>query len=125
VNEKLQVLVKTYKGKQTEAMEMFQADATTIASQGYYPTSQSWAEGSYGCGSFLLALLACLILIGIVIFIYMLLVKPSGTLTVTYERRAEASVPTVSSASEEKTCPKCAERVKRAATVCRFCGHNF
>jgi hypothetical protein len=26
---------------------------------------------------------------------------------------------------EEKTCPKCAERVKAAALVCHFCGHEF
>lgn len=24
-----------------------------------------------------------------------------------------------------KTCPRCAEDVKSAATVCRFCGHEF
>jgi len=24
-----------------------------------------------------------------------------------------------------KTCPKCAENVKKAATVCRFCGYDF
>jgi len=26
---------------------------------------------------------------------------------------------------DEKTCPQCAEHVKRAAKVCRFCGHQF
>lgn len=28
-------------------------------------------------------------------------------------------------AEAEKTCPKCAEKVKAAAKVCRFCGHEF
>jgi uncharacterized membrane protein YdbT with pleckstrin-like domain len=27
--------------------------------------------------------------------------------------------------AEEKTCPSCAEQVKRAAKVCRYCGHKF
>lgn len=26
---------------------------------------------------------------------------------------------------EEKVCPQCAETVKAAALVCRFCGHKF
>lgn len=27
--------------------------------------------------------------------------------------------------SDQKTCPKCAENVKNAALICRFCGHDF
>jgi ribosomal protein L40E len=26
---------------------------------------------------------------------------------------------------DSKVCPKCAERVRKAATVCRFCGYEF
>ena len=33
-------------------------------------------------------------------------------------RQPEATV-------EEKVCPRCAEKVKAAALVCRFCGHKF
>jgi hypothetical protein len=115
VSNKQQVIIKTYKGSQAQATAAFQADSVEMAAQGYYPTSQTWAPGSYGCGAFLLALLLCFVLIGIVVFIYMLIVKPDGTLTVTYELRSV----------EEKTCPKCAERIKAAALVCRYCGHNF
>jgi Short C-terminal domain len=41
-----------------------------------------------GCGAFLVALLLCFVLLGFLIFIYLLIVKPEGTLTVTYAKRA-------------------------------------
>jgi hypothetical protein len=82
------VIVRTYKGSQSGAAQAFQRDAERLAAQGYYPISQSWAPGSWGCGAFIVALLLALVLIGILIFIYMLLVKPAGTLTVTYELRS-------------------------------------
>jgi Uncharacterised protein family UPF0547 len=31
----------------------------------------------------------------------------------------------LSTASDEKVCPRCAETVKSAAQVCRFCGYSF
>ena len=83
-----QIVVKTYKGRHAQATAAFQADAAIMAAQGYVPLSQSWAEGAYGCGSFLVALILCVVLIGIVIFIYMLIVKPPGVLTVVYELRS-------------------------------------
>jgi hypothetical protein len=81
------IVVKIYSGTQEEAMLAFQDDATKAAVDGYFPISQTWAPGTYGCGSFLVALLLCIVLIGIIVFIYMLIVKPPGTLSVTYELR--------------------------------------
>jgi predicted Zn-ribbon and HTH transcriptional regulator len=112
------IMVRSYRGSQEHATAIFRADAEKLAKQGYYPTSQTWAAGAYGCGAFILALLLCFVLIGFIVFLYMLIVKPDGTLTVTYEYR-DASV------SGEKICPRCAETVKVAAAVCRFCGHEF
>jgi hypothetical protein len=83
-----QIIVRTYKASsQAAAAKQFERDAVSLRAQGYVPVSQSWAQGSWGCGAFIVALLLCIILIGIVVFIYMLLVKPAGTLTVTYEYR--------------------------------------
>lgn len=81
------VIVKTYKGKQEVATAAFQTDAAVMAAQGYVPVSQTWAPGSYGCGAFLFAALLIVVFVGILVFIYMLIVKPPGTLTVTYEYR--------------------------------------
>ena len=87
------IIVRTYKARnQDAAARLFEADAARLAQQGYYPVAQSWAQGSWGCGAFLVALLLAVVLIGILIFIYMLLVKPSGTLTVTYQYRGEQPV---------------------------------
>jgi hypothetical protein len=62
------------------------ADAEALAKRGYFPSAQGYVEGQWGCGDFLGALLLCIFLVGILIFIYMLIVKPGGTLTVTYAR---------------------------------------
>lgn len=120
-----QIVVKTYKGNEQQAAKAFQADAAKMAEKGYFPTSQTWAPGSYGCGAFVLALILFVIAIGIVIFIYMLLVKPPGTLSVTYEYRPAPKPQPPALPVDEKTCPQCAERVKAAAKVCRFCNHPF
>lgn len=112
-----QTIIKTYKGSQAVATAEYRQDAQRMAGQGYSPISQVWTAGTWGCGSFILALLLCLILIGFLVFIYMLIVKPAGSLTVTYTLANQSG--------SEKVCPKCAEQVKAAATVCRFCGFEF
>ncbi|PTU30962.1 zinc ribbon domain-containing protein [Stenotrophobium rhamnosiphilum] len=116
------VVVKTYRGSQDGAARAFKRDAATMGLKGYVPTSQSYAPGSYGCGSFILALILCFAIIGILILIYMLIVKPDGVLSVTYEQRKSQ---TATGAQGSKICPRCAEQIKAAAQVCRFCNHQF
>ena len=117
LTEQRPVIIKRYVGSQAGSYSAFQKDAAAMATRHYFPASQSWVSGQWSGGDFLVALLLCLILIGIIVFIYMLIVRPNGTLTVTYELR--------SAHAKEKICPKCAETVKAAASVCRFCGYQF
>lgn len=121
------VIVKNYKGTQSDATRYFKRDSVKMAEKGYYPTTQNWSPGSYGCGSFILALLLCFIFIGILVFIYMLIVKPDGTLSVTYELKKEnnGTIENKSKNMNEKECPQCAEMVKEKAKICRFCRHEF
>jgi len=103
-------VIKTYPGSRS-----FQADAIKMAEKGYFPTSQSWKQGEWSGGNYIVAVLLIFVFdLGLLILGYMLIVKPQGALSVTYQLRAP-----------EKTCPSCAERIKSAALVCHFCGHQF
>lgn len=68
------VEIRTYTGRtQQDAANDFAKDAARWAARGYSPVSQSWADGRSGCLRFLL-------LGGIGAMV----IKPKGTLTVTY-----------------------------------------
>lgn len=110
------VIVRKYKGNEARVDKDFKYEVAIYAERGYEPTSKDWVPGAYGCGSFLVALVLCFVLVGILIFIYMMIVKPAGTLTVTFEPVKSEDL---------KSCPQCAEEVKAAAKVCRFCQHEF
>ena len=78
--------VISYKGTGEDAVNMFREDATQLAEEGYRPTSQSWVPGAYGDGLVAVAVLLCLVGIGVLFIAYMIVVKPPGVLTVTYDR---------------------------------------
>lgn len=119
------IVTRTYRGSQKSATAAFQADALKMAEAGYFPTSQMWAPGSYGCGAFVLAIFLFVALIGILAFIYMLIVKPRGTLSVTYELRERPEDLLTRGSGDFKICPRCAETIKAAALLCRYCGNEF
>jgi hypothetical protein len=81
------IVVKRYTGNQIKAATAYEVDAEDMAGRGYVPISQSWSPGEWTGGNFLIALLLCFILIGFLAFLYMIIVTPDGTLTVSYELR--------------------------------------
>lgn len=119
--KKKKPIIKTYRGKHESAQKAFLKDKAKMSDKGYFPVSSNWEEGKWGCGAFLVALLLCVVIIGILAFIYLLVVKPSGKLVVSYEFVSEEE----RAKSAEKTCPRCAETVKQQAAICRFCNYEF
>jgi hypothetical protein len=107
-----EVVIRNYPGRtQADAAVLFANDAQQLSEYGYQPISQSWADGRPSTKRI------------VAIGLFSLVARPPGTLTVTY--RKAMSVPMSAAPEPEKTCPRCAERVKEAAVVCRFCGHEF
>jgi len=119
-------IVRRYEGSQRIATAQFQDEAPKFSALGYQPISQQWVPGSWGGGAILLAVLLFIFVIGILILLYLLMVKPDkGVLTVTFQRAVDHSVPVQAQSEPTKVCPRCAETVKAAAVVCRYCGHEF
>ena len=106
-------LVRSYYGETTAwAVSNFQADAQFLSRFGYQPTSQSWA-GTTGGPS-----------VGDVVmwgaFAGSKSTSRGGTLTVVYQRGMAAPV-VETVGGDTAPCPRCAEPIKKAAKMCRFC----
>jgi len=97
------VLTRTYAGKPNEVEVLRAADAEALEGRGYFPSSQSYIEGRWSRGAWVMAFLALTFLLGILILAYMIAVKPAGTLTVIYERRLRSRA--VSSAAAVPASP--------------------
>jgi len=141
------VLVRTYRGSSPAiAAQQMTADTSRLAPQGYYPVSQSWAASSYGSGFAVVGVLFLIVVVlgllffvdllvvmlvgaGVVVLLYAAVADRDGSLTVTYQLREPGAVPATPPsalpADDTKVCPRCAETVKAAALVCRYCGHEF
>ncbi len=82
-------LVRTYRGhQQSDAVASYVQDAESLAQRGYEPAGQSWGGGQWDGGLFLVALILSLFGIGLILLAYMAIMRPDGTLCVTYRRRA-------------------------------------
>jgi hypothetical protein len=82
------ILARVYPGTHERAVELFQQDAELLAGHGYLPVGQSYADGRYPLWMVAVALVLCLIVIGIALLAVMAAVRPEGTLAVTYELRS-------------------------------------
>jgi hypothetical protein len=78
----MSTFIRTFRGKsQSDAI----TEAHKYAAQHHVEiVSQSWEAGHWSGASFLVALLLCFVLIGLLVFVYMLIVKPAGELTVVF-----------------------------------------
>jgi len=119
-NEK--IIIESYKGNIADATSKYEKRAQILATKGFIPKTQSYQQGRWSFGDFLVAIVFCVVIIGFLAIIYMLIVKPTGALTVTYEYKKELLN---TENIEEKQCPDCAETVKKEARKCRFCGFEF
>jgi hypothetical protein len=122
---------RVYRGSLEAATLAFQRDQGPMKQGQWYPTSQTYQPGSWSAGAFILALVLCLLLVGFLVFIYLVVVKPPGTLVVTYEYRGEGqpSAPPFDpygKAPAGYLCGRCGKNLSPAwVAKCQHCGVRY
>jgi len=82
------IYLKAYQGKMADAMVQYERDAAHMAQGGYYPVALSYVAGSWGAGAYLVGVLLILLFgLGLLVLGYLIIVKPAGSLMVTYQLR--------------------------------------
>jgi hypothetical protein len=82
------VFIRGYEGGTYEQLiEAYHRDASLLLDQGYEPTGQHYIEGQWGFVMALVATVTIPLLIGLIVWAYLLVKRPIGTLTVTYVYR--------------------------------------
>ena len=87
-------LTRSYHARSKETLERLRlTDANLLAPRGYVPTSSQYLEGRWRGVDWFAAIvfLVLFFIVGIIAIIYLIATKPTGTLTVTYERKAPAA----------------------------------
>lgn len=84
-----EVIVRTFRANSpASAVRWYEQDLSDLVDHGYLPATQTWQSGEWGFGAFLVALVLLLLFgIGVLLFAYLLVVRPPGTMIVTYVRR--------------------------------------
>ena len=97
VEETPSKIVRVYWGAQrSDVVGVFAQDASELACFGYQPAGETWEAGRWGTPAFLVALLLTVTIVGLLMFLYMLVVSPDGTLEVAYVRGEHSAASNIS-----------------------------
>ena len=84
------IFIRGYGGDTYEKLiEAYHRDASLLLDQGYEPTGQHYVDGQWGFVMAVVATVTIPLLIGVIVWAYLLVKRPIGTLTVTYVYRGK------------------------------------
>jgi hypothetical protein len=128
------IVSKAYYGCHEESSIRFMNHSVVMDEKGYSPTSQHYSLGAYTTVDFFMFLILMLVsafvlfIIGAkgwmitavesLFFLYMIVVKPKGSLVVTYTYKLKTKV-------KGKLCQNCTKIIKATDKICKHCNHEY